>query len=478
MAAAPYLRPEDVLSNPTHDLVVIGAGPGGYVAAARAAALGLRTAVVEADDRLGGTCLLRGCIPTKALLQSARTYELCRKGARTFGVEVGDVGFDWAKVRKRQEMVVRKGALGVAALQEKRGVEVVRGRGCLDGPGRVVVDGGQVLEAPKVIVATGSRPASLPGVTVDGERVLTSDHLLNLDRVPESLVVLGAGAVGVEFADVMNAFGCRVTLVELLPRILPLEDPECSEVVAKALGRRGVKIHAGHRASDVAVTDEGVTLQLSPEAGGDPVPVEAASLLVAAGRSPNTSDLGLETTAAVVDRRGFIQTDPLMETAEAGLFAIGDVVATPQLAHAASAEALVAAARAAGGEPRPVNPDHIPGCTYCSPEVASVGLTEAEARARGYEVTVGRHDLAAVGKASILNEPHGFVKIVADAETGRPLGVHMVGAHATDLIGEACAVLGAEIDLPAWSRAVHPHPTLCEAVGEAVLDALGEAVHG
>jgi len=464
------------VSSERRDLIVIGAGPGGYVAAEHAARLGLSVTLVEADDRLGGTCLLRGCIPTKALLQSARTWELCRKGARTFGVTVGDASFDWAKIRKRKEMVVRKGSLGVDALMKNHGVEVVRGRGRLDGPGRVVVASGDgethTIEAAKVIVATGSSPSTIPNVPIDGVRVMTSDHLLELDAVPESMIVLGAGAVGVEFADVMSAFGCKTTLVEMLPRILPLEDPECSDVVARALGKRGVKVHAATRAANIAAGDDGVVLDLVPADGGEAVRAEAACLLVAVGRRPNTADLGLETTAAVVDRRGFVQVDPFMETGEPGVYAIGDVIATPQLAHAASAEAVAAVEHAAGNTPRPIDPALIPGCTYCSPEVASVGLTEAAAVDRGHAVAVGRRDLAAVGKASILNEPQGFVKVVADVDSGRPLGVHIVGAHATDLIGEACAVLGAEATLDAWAAAVHPHPTLCEAVGEAVADAV------
>ena len=463
-----------------NSLIVIGAGPGGYVAAVHGARLGLSVTLVEADDRLGGTCLLRGCIPTKALLQSARTWELCRKGARTFGVNVGEVSFDWGRVQQRKTTVVRKGTLGVASLMATHGVTVIRGRGRIDGPGRVVVTGDEgetVLEADKIIVATGSRAAGIPGLTVDGLRVLTSDHLLELDHIPESVIVLGAGAVGVEFADVLNAFGADVALAEMLPRILPLEDPDCSDVVAKALAKRGIRIHTACRAANIVADDQGVSLDLAPVDGADAVPLKASCLLVAVGRRPNTTDLGLETTSAVIDRRGFLQVDPFMETGEAGLYAIGDVIATPQLAHAASAEARVAAEHAAGHTPRPVDPDLIPGCTYCSPEVASVGLTAEEAVARGHAVKTGRYELAALGKASILNELHGFVKIVADAETGRPLGVHMVGAHATDLIGEACSMLGAEVDLDVWSRAIHPHPTLCEAIGEAV-NALGDgAVH-
>ena len=380
------------MSELTCDLVVIGAGPGGYAAALRGAGYGLKTVLVEKDARLGGTCGLRGCIPTKALLQSAHVWETCRKGARTFGVSVGDASFDWGKILKRKEAVVRKVSLGVAALMKEAGVEVVNGHGRLDGPGRVVVeraaDDPLTIVASKVILATGSTTSRIPGIEPDGERILTSDHLLEIPAVPASMIVLGAGAVGVEFADVMSAFGCQVTLVEMLERVVPLEDPDCAEVLAKALGRRGVKIHVGCRASDVTVTDAGVSAKLTGATGEETL-VEAETLLVAAGRRPVTGDVGLDTVDVVVNRRGFVQTDARMETAVPGLYAIGDIVATPQLAHLATAEAEVAAAAAAGRETVPIDYDLVPGCTYTSPEVASVGLSEAEALARGHEIAVG-----------------------------------------------------------------------------------------
>jgi len=464
------------------DLVVIGAGPGGYVAAVRAAQAGLDTVLVEKDDRLGGTCGLRGCIPTKALLQSARTWETCRKGARTFGVTVGEASYDWAKVLKRKDMIVRKGTLGVAALMKSSDVEVVTGHGRLDGPGRVVVEraGEEALTitAPRVILATGSTTSRIPGIEPDGERILTSDHLLEIAEIPESMIILGAGAVGVEFADVMNAFGCKVTLVEMLERVIPLEDADCSEVLAKALGRKGVKVLAGHRASDVTPTDNGISVKLTDTGSGAETVVEAAKLLVAAGRRPVTEDVGLNTVEAVVDRRGFVHVDGYLETAVPGLFAIGDIVATPQLAHLASAEAEVAVAKATGRETAPIDLDLVPGCTYTSPEVASVGLSEAEARERGHEVTIGRYDFASLGKASILNEPHGFVKVVKDTETGRVIGMHMIGPHVTDLIAEAVVAMGAGVDIETWAKAIHPHPTLSEAVAEALHAADGKALHG
>ncbi|MDO9171333.1 MAG: NAD(P)/FAD-dependent oxidoreductase, partial [bacterium] len=311
------------------DLVVIGAGPGGYAAAARGARLGLRTVLVEKDERLGGTCLLRGCIPTKALLQSARTWELCRKGAKTFGVEVPAATFDWAKIQKRRETVVRKGALGVGVLLDGAGVEVVRGRGRLDGPGRVIVERPgeppEVLLAPKIIVATGSAASAVPGVQPDGERILTSDHLLEIPAVPSSLIVLGAGAVGVEFADIVAAFGGEVTLVEMLPRVLPLEDADCSREIEQALVRRKIGVLCGHRAVRIARVGDRVEVELKNLATGDAVTRTASHLLLAVGRRPVTEGLGLAEAGAVVDKRGFVQTDAYQQTAAPGVYAIGDI---------------------------------------------------------------------------------------------------------------------------------------------------------
>lgn len=466
----------------TCDLVVIGAGPGGYVAAARGARLGLRTVLVEKDERLGGTCLLRGCIPTKALLQSARTWELCRKGAKTFGVDVPAAAFDWGRIQKRKEAVVRKGALGVASLLDGAGVEVVRGRGRLDGPGRVIVERpgepAAVLLAPKIVIATGSAPSAVPGVQPDGERILTSDHLLEIPAVPPSLIVLGAGAVGVEFADIAAAFGAEVTLVEMLPRVLPLEDADCSGEIEQALARRKIGVFCGHRAVRVARAGDLVEVELKDLATGATATRAATHLLLAVGRRPVTEGLGLAEAGAVVDRRGFIQTDAFQQTAAPGVYAIGDVTLAPQLAHTASAQALVAAGHAAGRPVTPVDLGLIPSCTYCSPEVASVGLTEQEARDRGHQIRVGRFPMAALGKASILNELHGFVKVVAEESGERVLGVHMVGPHATDLIAAAVTALGFGGGSATWSRVVHPHPTLSEGLQEALLDALGMSAHG
>lgn len=470
-------------SKPTSffDLVVIGAGPGGYVAARRGAQLGLKVALVEKDERLGGTCLLRGCIPTKALIHAAEVWQMCSKGARTFGVTVQEASFDWGKVQKRRELATTKGSKGIDLLMKNAGVTVIRGRGRLLGPGRVAVteeSGTRELSATKIILATGSRVADLPGMEPDGVRILNSDQLLELDHLPASLVVLGAGAVGLELASVMQNFGCRTTLVELMDQVLPLEDPQCAAVVQKALKRQKMKVLTGTQATGVEKKDQEVECTLKNKATGEVQTLSAECLLVAVGRKPCTADLGLETVEVVLDRRGHIQTDAMMETATQGLYAIGDIVDTPQLAHVASHEALVAAGHAAGREVHPIAYHRIPSCTYSHPEVASVGLQERQAEAAGYQVRCGEFPFSALGKASILNEPHGFAKVVSDAETGKVLGVHLVGPRVTEMLAEAVTALGFEADLETWSEVIHPHPTLSEALGEAISAALGRPVHG
>ena len=463
------------------DLIVIGGGPGGYVAALRGAQLGLRTALIEKDDQLGGTCLLRGCIPTKALLHAAEVWRLCSKGARTFGIQVPEATFDWGKIQKRRSLATVKGSKGVALLLAEAEVTVLRGHGRLEGPGQVRVEGEDVphwITAPKIILATGSTPAGLPGVEVDGDRILNSDHLLACQEVPASMIVLGAGAVGVELASVMQSFGCRVTLVEMENQVLPLEDADCAGEVAQALKRQGMKVHTGTKAREIETTADGVKCILDDRASGVRTEVEAAVLLAAVGRRPATRDLGLDTVDVVVDRRGYLQVDSAMQTPQQGLYAIGDIVPTPQLAHVASHEALVAVNHAAGQTVVPVRYNRVPSCTYSHPEVASVGLTEAAATAAGHLVSCGRFPFSALGKASILNEPRGFIKVVSDQESGRVLGVHMVGARVTEMIAAATTAFGFGADLETWAEVIHPHPTLSEALGEALLAAAGRPLHG
>ncbi len=463
------------------DLIVIGAGPGGYVAARRGAQLGLNTALIEKEDRLGGTCLLRGCIPTKALIHAAEVWRLCRKGSKAFGVSVEGASFDWGRVQKRKAMATTKGAKGVGLLMQQAGVTVIQGVGRLNGPGRVRVEsstGERELTSERIILATGSYASGLPGIVPDGQRILTSDHLLEIDHVPASMIVLGAGAVGVELAGVMQSFGCRVTLVELMDRVLPIEDPDCSEEVARALKRQGMVVRTGCKARDVQETAEGIRCVLEQVADGVAEELEAECLLVAVGRRPATRDLGLDTVGVVQDKRGFIQTDGFMETAVPGLYAIGDIVPTAQLAHLASHEALVAAGHAAAQAVHPIRYSRVPSCTYSNPEVASVGLTEAAAAEAGYQTRSGRFPFSALGKASILNELHGFIKVVSESETGEVLGVHMVGPRVTELISGAATAMGFDADVERWSEVIHPHPSLSEALGEAVQAAAGKPLHG
>jgi len=460
------------------DLVIIGSGPGGYVAAVRAAQLGLRTAVVESYKQPGGTCLHWGCIPTKALLHTADVLETA-SGAKRFGVEVAGARLDVAAMQRYKDKVVQSNAKGVEFLFKKNGVTLLPGRGRLAGPHAVEV---RPAEGPAyrvscrfVILATGSAIRPLSGVEFDGERVISSDHALGLPRVPASLIVLGAGAVGVEFASIYRSFGAEVTVVELLPRLIPLEDEALGQELERAFKRRGIAAHTGAKVGAVERTADGV--RLSADKGGARIELTAEMLLVAVGRRPCTDDLGLETTAVRRDTRGFVEVDGMMRTAEEGVYAIGDIVATPALAHVASHEGSIAAEHAAGHSPRALNYDQIPSCTYCQPEVAAVGLSEAVARERGHDVAVGSFPFAAVGKAKILDDTRGFVKIVADRRYDEVLGVHIIGPHATELIAEAATALALEATAASIFEAVHAHPTLAEAVGEAALAVHGRPIH-
>lgn len=459
------------------DLTVIGSGPGGYVAAIRAAQLGMKTAVVEMAPQPGGTCLHWGCIPTKALLHAAEVLESARNAGR-FGVRVQGVELDLDGVHRYKNKTVTSNARGIEYLFKKNGVTLLRGRGRLAGAGKVqVTPSGEkpfTLEARATLLATGSAVRGLPGVEFDGERILSSDDALTIKRIPGSLVVLGAGAVGVEFASIFASFGSKVTLVELLPRILPLEDQALGEELEKAFTRRGIVVHAGARVEGVAKEGDKVRIQASK--GSASLPLEAEALLVAVGRRPVTEDLGLEGTGVRLDR-GFVRVDSTMQTGEPGVYAIGDIVPTPALAHVASHEGIVAVEHAAGRSPRPVNYDRIPSCTYCQPEVASIGLTEEEARRRGHEVAVGSFPFAAIGKAKILDETRGFVRIVAEKKYDQILGVHVIGPHATELISEATAALSLEATAESILEAVHAHPTLSEAMGEAALAVHGRSIH-
>jgi dihydrolipoamide dehydrogenase len=461
-----------------YDVIVIGSGPGGYVAAIRAGQLGLKTAVVEKDERYGGTCLLRGCIPTKALLHTADLLERIRD-AGTMGVDVSEASLDIEKAMDRKEQVVDKNARGVAFLFKKNKVEGIRGRGRLAGPHEVEVEdpegGKTTYRAKNVLIATGSVPREIPPARSDGERILTSDHLLELREVPESLIVLGAGAVGSEFASVYTSFGSRVTLVEMLPRVLPLEDEEASKEVERAFRKRGMTLKTGTKLAAAEATEGGVKVTLEGPKGEETV--EADKLLVAVGRAPVTRDLGLEEAGVEVDERGYVRVDELMRTTAEGVYAIGDVVDTPWLAHVASAEGILAVEHMAGKTVRPIDYDLTPMVTFCDPEVAHVGLTEAQAEERGYEIEVGKFPFSALGKAAIEGKTTGFVKIVRDTKYDEVLGVHIVGIHATDLIAEACAALHLETTNQELIETIHAHPTLGEAMHEAAHAAAGHAIH-
>jgi dihydrolipoamide dehydrogenase len=447
------------------------------VAAIRAAQLGLRVTVVEKDDRYGGTCLLRGCIPTKALLHTADLLDQVREAAR-FGVEAGEPSVDILKAQEYKRWVVDKNAKGVQYLFKKNGVEGMRGFGRVVGPTTVEVtgdDGARRLDTRHILIATGSVPRDLPFARPDGERILSSDHLLELERIPASLVVLGAGAVGCEFASIYASFGSEVTLVEMLPRLLPIEDEEVSKELARAFRKRDIRSLTSTRMSAVETTEKGVRLTLETE-GREPETHEAELLLVAVGRAPVTESIGLEAVGIELDR-GYVPVNRTMQTAVPSIYAIGDVVKTPWLAHVAMAEGVLAVEHMAGETVRPIDYDHVPSCTYCDPEVGSVGLTEREAVERGYEVVTGKFPFSALGKASILGRTAGFVKVVRETRYDELLGVHIIGAHATDLIAEACVALQLESTNEELLRTMHAHPTLSEAVAEAAHAATGHTIH-
>jgi dihydrolipoamide dehydrogenase len=462
------------LSTEQFDVTVIGSGPGGYVAAIRGAQLGLKVAIVEKDKRLGGTCTLRGCIPTKQLLMSAHIYEQMQHAA-DFGVKASEIQLAFADVQKRKDKVVTKNSKGIEFLMKKNKITTFKGKGRLALPGHVVVTGDdgqeQTINTRNIIIATGSVVRPIPGFETDGVRVVNSDHILELKEVPKSLVVMGAGAVGVEFASVYSRFGCDTTIVELLPRLLPIEDEEVSKELEKSFRKRGIKSQVGTRLEKMEKTDGGVRLT-GKDANGKEVKLEAEMLLVAVGRMPYLEGLGLEGTKIKVER-GAIQVDDYLRTGEPNVYAIGDVIPTPLLAHLASKEGIVAVEQIAGvKDVQPINLRLVPSCTYCDPEVASVGLTEAKAREEGYDVKVGKFPFSASGKARILGEEEGFVKIVSESKYDEILGVHIIGPHATELIAEACVAMQLESTAEELGRTMHAHPTVSEAVMEAA-----EGVH-
>lgn len=449
------------------DLVIVGSGPGGYVAAIRAAQWGLRTAVVEKDDRLGGTCLNVGCIPTKTLLFTAEVLDTVRRG-KEFGVECGEPKLAFDAVRARQTQVVRKHNQGIEYLFRKHKIETIRGFGKVQGAGKIQVEGPEgtrEVVAKNIILATGSEARMLPGLEPDAERIVTNREILETRSVPESLLIIGAGAVGVEFASVYRRFGSQVTLVEMLPRILPLADEEVSRELEKAFKKQGIQVLTGARVEKVERNKSGVEVVVKQ--GEKQQSFQVAQTLVAVGRRPNTEQIGLENTRVETDR-GFIKTNPFMETAEPGLYAIGDIVAgTPQLAHAASMEGIVAVGKIAGKKAPPVNYRQVPDCVYCEPQVASVGWSEAEAREKGHAVKVGKFAFKASSKASILGAEEGFVKLVCEEKHGEILGAHLIGPAVTEMIAEVVLAMRLEVTAEDMMYTVHAHPTLSEALMDA-----------
>lgn len=457
------------------DVVVMGAGPGGYRTAIRAAQLGKRVAVVE-RDRVGGVCLNRGCIPTKALLRTAEVLDNFRHAA-DFGIDVQGVSLNLAKTMTRKDRIVRRLTGGVSTLLKANGVTLINGTARLVSPTRVTVTGGggeRELEAGAAIIATGSEAALPPIPGIDGRGVITSDGALQVTTVPSSLLIIGAGAVGIEWASVFNGFGSQVTVVEMLPQVVPTEDTEIAGVVESSMARRGVRFHKGTRVLSIS-DGPGGGKQVTVEGTGGRQVLEAELVLVAAGRSPNSKGIGLE-ELGVETVRGFIKTDRYMRTNVPNVYAIGDVVAgSPLLAHVAYAEAMVAA-QAIAGEDTPIDYRVVPACTFCHPEIASVGLNERQAREQGLEIKVGRFPFLASGKALAFGDTTGMVKIIAGARYGEVLGVHIVGPGASDLIAEGALAIRLEATLEDVAETIHAHPTLPEAVEEAALDAMARAL--
>jgi len=463
-----------------YDAAIIGGGPAGYTAAIRGAEYGLKVALIEQSGKLGGTCLHVGCIPTKALLFNAEIWDHLQHAA-DFGIEgIGTPTLNWAAVLQRKDGIVTKHAKGLDFLMKKHKIARIEGYGRLTGPAQDGVHTVEVtartgetsqVKAKNVILATGSEAKMLPGLAPGG-RILTNIEMLAIDQVPKSLIVIGAGAVGMEFSSLFRTFGSEVTLLEFLPRVVPVEDEEVSKEIARLFKKRGIDINTGAKVEKVEETEAGVRVTFT-DANGKPQVKEAEKVLVAVGRAGRTANIGVEKTRIELER-GLVKVDAAQETAEPGVFAIGDIVAgLPQLAHVGAMAGMIAAAKIAGKPYRPIRRDRIPGCTYTEPQIGSVGLTEAQAKEKGYEVKVGKFPFAGNSKATILGNHDGFVKVVSDAKYGEILGVHILGPQATELIAEAVAVLELEGTVEEMMFTIHAHPTLAESM----LDAYG-AVEG
>jgi dihydrolipoamide dehydrogenase len=461
-----------------YDLVIIGSGPGGYVAAIRASQWGLKTAVVEKDPFLGGTCLHVGCIPTKVFLHHADIYDNFKR-AEEFGFEVKDVKVNWPAMLARKQKIVNKHAGGIAVLFRKNKVDSVTGWGRIAGPGRVSVEkDGKTTElgTTYTMIATGSEARSLPGVEIDGATILTNREILQLNAVPKSLVVVGAGAVGVEFASIFRTFGGEVTILEMLPRIVPVEDEEISAELEKSFRKKGIRIETGAKVDSVKKDAKGATVTFKDKSG-KPQSVTSERVLIGVGRRPLTENLGLESTKVQLER-GYVHANAYLETAEPRVYAIGDIVAgLPQLAHAASMEGIIAVGHMAGKEVQPFDKKRCPAATYCEPQIGSIGLTEQQAREAGFDVKTGKFPFLANSKATILGQHEGFVKVVAEAKYGEILGVHAIGPLATEIVAEPVAAIGLEATLDDMAATIHAHPTVWEAMGDAFNAVRGLAIN-
>jgi dihydrolipoyl dehydrogenase len=459
------------------DVIIVGGGPAGYVCAIRAAQLGLATAVVE-RDKLGGVCVNIGCIPTKALLHSAYVANLLAHDAKDLGVEVGTVKTDYGVAMRRSRKVSEQNSRGVEFLMKKHKITVLKGTATV-GRNRTIRVGKDEYQARKaVIIATGSRVKGIPqiGLEIDKTTVISSDEALFLEKLPASMAIIGAGAVGCEFADIFNAFGTKVTLIEVLPRILPLEDAEASDALTKSYKKRGITIMAGVKVKKANVRKDKISLEI--DSNGKTETVEAEKVLMAAGRALNTEELGLKDAGVQLTDRGFIKVNlATLETTAPGVYAIGDVAGPPMLAHKGSREGVVVAERIAGHHPQAIKYDNVPSVTYCHPEVASIGLTEEQAKEKKLEYQIGRFPFSANGRARTANETEGFVKIIKDKKYGEILGAHIVGSHASEIIHELAVARENEYTVEEIDLAIHAHPTLSEAIAEAALDSMQRVIH-
>lgn len=458
------------------DLIVIGSGPGGYMAAIRASQLGLKTAVVE-EDKVGGVCLNWGCIPTKALIKNAGVLDLFKRG-KQFGITYDNLSFDFGSAVKRSRKVALKLSKGVEYLFKKNKITHLSGHASLTSPNRVKVEKDREvvneLEANNIILATGSRPKPVPGVKIDGEKIITSTEAMVLEEIPKSLIIVGAGAIGIEFAYIYNSYGSEVTVIEMLDNILPIEDKEITEQLRSSFTKRGVKIYTGSKVEETKT--EGKNIKLKVSSKKEIKEIVGEKILVAIGRDPNIEDLGLEVLKVDMNN-GFIKVNKNYETNIKGLFAIGDVIGAPLLAHAASEEGIAAVEYIVEGKEPDLDLNSMPSCTYCQPQVASIGLTEDKAREKGYNIDIGRFPFRANGKAQALEEIEGMVKIIVEKKYGEILGAHILGSEATEMIAEIGVAKRLESTIEELATTVHAHPTLSEVVGEASLDALGRAIH-